>query len=158
MGLILKDNALAPQTSVEINYVGPNPFQTYSIFKKIAEVDLKLKGKDILEEDFRWDITEDPRPFLVRFKLKIGFDKFSKGLIFVELRGKQPTIPEENGEVKISLSAHLETKYNIKKILIPLIYLYHLIFYNSQRRKYLNDLKKAVDTIVSGLKDKLKLK
>ena len=161
MPWILKDNALAPRTSIELSYAGPNPFQSYSILKEIVEIDLKFKGKDVFEDDFRWDITEDPRPFFVKFRFKIGFDKFSKGWIFTELRGKQPSDPEKNGEVKISLSAQLETEYKIdgiKKVLIPLIYLYHLIFYNMQRRKYLNSLKEAISIIEAGLKDRLKLK
>lgn len=161
MSWILKDEVLIPHEESTLSYAGVNPFQAYSLCKRLFEVVLRAKGKDIYEDEFCWDTTADPRFFSVKFRVEIGYDTLSKGIMYVGLKGEQPTDPAKTGKVTLTLRSELLTTYptqGLKKILLPFFWLYNSFFYFNQRRKYIQGLRDLSLKFVSELKARLGLK
>lgn len=161
MPWILRDKVLAPTEEITISYGGPNPFQAYKVAMRAIDVRLAIPSKDIFEEVFKWDITADPRDFYVIIKVRKSFDLFSKGWIYLELRGKQPVDPEKPGQLTVTLSGELVTEFKVdgwRRILIPFVYLYHLVFYGMQRRKYIEEVKSYIYILEDELRATFKLK
>lgn len=161
MPWILRDNVLAPREEIVLNYSGPNPFLAYGVLRRAFDIRLKIRAKDIFEDDFRWDITVDPRDFYVKIRIRKSYDNFSKGWIYIELRGSQPTDPKKVGKLTVKFMGFLETIWKIdgwKKIFLPFLYIYHVTFYNKQRRRYLNELKRFVSILEEEIRRNLKIK
>jgi hypothetical protein len=157
----LVDNVLAPREEIVLNYSGPNPFSVYYVLRRCFDVIVKVQSKDVFEDLFKWDITSDPRSFFVKFRVRKGYDNFTKGFIFIELDGEQPSDPSKNGKVSIRIRSTLETEWKIdgfKRILFPIVYLYHLSFYNARRRRYLDELKSFIYRIEEEIRNNFNIK
>jgi cbb3-type cytochrome oxidase subunit 3 len=161
MPWILRDKVLAPAEEITISYGGPNPFQAYKIVMKTIDLRLGIPSKDIFEDEFKWDITADPRDFYVKIRVRKSFDAFSKGWVYIVLRGKQPTDPEKPGNLTVELSGELVTEFKVdgwKMVLIPFVYLYHLVFYRTQRKRYIDEVKSYIFIFEDEIRTTFKLK
>ena len=99
MAYVYQDDVLAPKGLIWFSYEGQNPFSIYAGLGEDFQQIFEVKGKDIFEDDFKWDITADPHPFYIRFHIDKKFDKYTKGHIHVAFHGVQPTDPNKKGRL-----------------------------------------------------------
>lgn len=157
MVFIIRDDLLAPKGPIILTYKGPNPFGMYKILSDTLQLIFQIKGKDIYEPDFRWDITSDPRKFFFIVFCQKGFDKFSKMNVTLKCEGKQPTDITKSGEIVIEIKGGLETKYPSESmiqrtVLKPFIYFYHWTIYNNIRRQYIEFSKRGIEQLESEIR------
>jgi hypothetical protein len=139
----LEDDCLAPTAKIKIEFKGKNPFSAYKTAKDFFKTVFGVGGSKIFERDFRWDITSDPRYFFIRYFVKKPIDMRSYVLTEVIFEGHQPSNPEKEGDVTITINGRLITEYERKTAFqkLPLykalIWIYNFIFYNKVRRNYL---------------------
>lgn len=162
MAFVIKDDLLAPKGVKILEYKGPNPFGFYSQVHNIMQLIFEVKGKDTFEPVFQWDITGDPRPFFIRTHIKKKFDNFTGIQVGLKIQGKQPADPAKNGEVKIEIGGTIQTEYPARTIfqkifLKPLILLYHYIFYNNVRMKYMVYAQRGIERLEDELRASLNL-
>lgn len=162
MPYIIQDDVLAPRESIIIDYSGPNPLSAYYALDQLLRLIFEFKGSHLFEPDFRWDITEDPRPFFIRFYAERGFDKFTRVRIDFKLLGKQPTDPTKSGSLRIEIKGFVRTEYKLATIfhkifILPFIYLYHIAYYNRIRRGYIEWLRRRIERLENELRELLKI-
>jgi hypothetical protein len=139
----LEDDCLAPSGKIVVEFKGKNPFAVYKALKDSLKKVFGVGSSAIWERDFRWDITSDPRSFFVRYFVKKGIDMRSSVLSEIILEGEQPSTPEKDGKIRITIKGKLVTEYERKTtfqnlpIYKGLLLLYNFIFYNRVRRNYL---------------------
>jgi hypothetical protein len=139
----LEDDCLAPSGKITVEFKGKNPFRIYKVLKDSLKKVFGVGASAIWERDFRWDITSDPRSFFVRYFVKKGIDMRSNVLAEIILEGDQPSDPEKDGKIRITIKGKLITEYERKTALQKLsiykglIWLYNFFFYNRIRRNYL---------------------
>ncbi|HDJ96468.1 MAG TPA: hypothetical protein ENG45_00145 [Candidatus Aenigmarchaeota archaeon] len=143
--MILEDDCLAPKPQIEINYKGPNPFKAYLITSNQLKRILGVRGKDIWEREFRWDLTGDPRGFFVKIYAKKKFDGRTAAFIEITFLGHQPTDPKKVGDLTIKISGKLKTNFGGSTIFTHpknpfyrfLINIYFSMFYAKVRRGFI---------------------
>jgi hypothetical protein len=139
----LEDDCLAPAGNIVVEFKGKNPFAVYKALKDVLKKVFGVGASALWERDFRWDITSDPRPFFVRYFVNKSIDMRSKVLAEIILEGEQPSDPEKEGKIKITLRGKLITEYERKTAIqnLPiyqgLLWIYNFFFYNKVRRNYL---------------------
>lgn len=162
MPYVIEDDILAPKGVIVIEYRGPDPFAIYPRIPGLLMTIFEAKGLHIFEDDFRWDITADPRPFFIKTRLNKGLDKFTRGVVSVRLQGKQPTDPKKPGSVEILIGGKITTRYPIdtvfQKIVIkPFVWLYHTLIYDNIRRKYIQTYKAGIERLEAEIRSTFNL-
>ena len=167
MALRIVDDALAPKGAVVYEYYGPNPFSIYFGLSGILQSIFHVRGKDIFEDQFRWDTTGDPRQFFLRFHMNKGMDKFTEGNVNIKVYGMQPINSEsKEGKLLIEISGDLETSFFSKDapmtalqkiILEPFVWIYCHLWYYKIRRQYLHFLQDGVEQLEAEFRKKLGL-
>ncbi|MCS7094107.1 MAG: hypothetical protein RMJ18_02915 [Candidatus Aenigmarchaeota archaeon] len=161
--LILEDECLVPEKYLKIEYRGPNPFLAYQVTAPKFRDILQMDAPDYWERDFRWDITDDPRPFYIRIIVQKGMDSKSKIFFEIIMQGKQPKDPSKVGELTILIGARLTTEYKLntpfQRTLFykTLLKLYNFFFYYRVRRSYLDICRNLCEKIKSMYKELLKI-
>ncbi|MBI2084502.1 MAG: hypothetical protein HYT70_02725 [Candidatus Aenigmarchaeota archaeon] len=142
---ILEDDCLVPDRQIRIDYRGPNPFRLYSVVPQLLRAIWDIRGKDVWEREFRWDITSEPIPFFSRFVIRKTYDNWSKIYSELIMQGKQPTDPNKEGEVSIIIRGILRTESPSNTIIQKsgiyksLRWLYFRTLYNDVRRNLLQE-------------------
>ena len=68
---VIRDEIPAPREFIQIEYKGPNPVQVYHALNNLFRIIWEVKGTQMNEPDFRWDITTDPRPFFIQVFIEL---------------------------------------------------------------------------------------
>lgn len=162
MAYVIEDDILAPKGVILIEYRGPNPFAIYPKLRDFLMTIFEAKGLHIYEDDFRWDITGDPRSFFIKTRLEKGLDKFTKGTVSLQLQGKQPIDPRKSGSVEMRVGGKITTEYPIKtvfqKIVIkPFVWLYHNLIYDNIRRRYIKIYKAGIERLEAEIRSTFNL-
>lgn len=154
---VIVDDILAPKGAIVLEYRGPNPFAIYLKLSGLLQVIFEGKGENFFEDEFRWDITEDPRPFFIRVHFEKGIDRFTDMHIGIKLQGKQPTDIAKPGVVFIEIGGHIRTSFPFdslldKLILFPFLWLYYHAIYINVKRRYIEMLKEKVEALESEIR------
>jgi len=162
MAYVIEDDILAPKGAIIIEYRGPNPFAIYPRVRDFLMTIFEAKGLHIYEDDFRWDITGDPRSFFIRIRLDKGLDKFTRGVVGVRLQGNQPVDPRKPGTIEILLGGKIATEYPIntifqKIVLKPFVWVYHHLIYDNIRRKYIQIYKAGMERLEAEIRSTFNL-
>ncbi len=156
------DFVLAPEDKITIDYRGPNPFRIYGMMPKTLQIIFHGRGKNVFEDDFRWDVTCEPRDFF--FISRFGdakFDRFTTFEVKIRTFGKQPSDPNgTNGMLYMEIRPEITTEYKFgnifeKVIAMPFIWLYHKLMYNNVRRRYIQILKERTFKLANAIRDEL---
>jgi hypothetical protein len=159
----IEDDCIAKSSKITLNYNGPNPFSIYQRVKNIIKLVMLVKGEDIWERDFRWTNIGDPKSFFIRLYVSKKLDLRTSMLFELVFQGSQPSDPNKNGNLTLSISARLITDYKLESafqqsiLYRNLLRLYHLLFYNEVRRSFLNNCGEYIDKIFERIRSELKL-
>ena len=135
--LAIKDDCLAPEKYIYLNYSGPNP---YEIVKKIAgsfNAFFHVSSSKVCEYDFRWDRMGDPIGFFNRWWVKKEYSKYTTAWFHFQVQGKQAREGKE-GEFRMEISSEIRTDVGSRNPLFMLLWdIYSYSFYNRRRREYI---------------------
>ncbi|MBI2542646.1 MAG: hypothetical protein HYW24_00450 [Candidatus Aenigmarchaeota archaeon] len=142
---VLEDDCLAPDRQLRIDFKGPNPFKVYGSVGTFLRNIFDVRGKDVWEREFRWDITSEPREFFSRFIVKKSYDYWSVVYAEVIMQGKQPSDPNKDGEMTVLLRSILRTEspentiLEMSSISKAMRWLYFRTLYNDVRRNLIEE-------------------
>lgn len=161
---VIRDEIPAPREFIQIEYRGPNPLKVYHALNQLLRTLWEIKGTQMFEPDFRWDITTDPRPFFIQVfaERKMPQDKYTDWRVDIKMQGSQPTDPTKDGVLRIEIHGWIETKFPtdnpFNKILFPIFFWpYHVAFYAKQRRRYLEWHRRRIDKLVDEIRTMLNI-
>lgn len=162
MAFIIQDNVLTPRHELIMEYGGPNPIQIYPQIDTMMRLIFESKGTHMYEPDFRWDTTEDPRPFFIKIYTQRPLDNYTKFQVSVLLWGKQYADKTKGSTTKIVISGRLTTSFptdNIfqKIFMTPFFYLYSIAYYNDIRRSYIKWVRDGIYKLESQIRDRLNM-
>jgi len=156
MALQFRDDILAPKENIFINYSGPNPLQIYKEIDPLSRLIFQVKGTNMFVPVFKWDIVKDPRPFFIYVSVRKPFDKSTKMQVDIIIRGHQPSDKSKSGNISIMIGGFNMTTYH-SEALKPFIFLYHVAYYNNQRRRYLVTAKRNIERLEQEIRSRLKI-
>jgi len=132
------DDILAPTDTLKVRFEGKNPFLVAAIVPKVIRDVMKIPGKDLFENDIKWDVTTDPRGFYGMWMGQRKEDKWTTSIIRVIAQGEQHS-KEKTGWVLIELKGVIETSYTFSNFLQRSFWwFYNYAFYYKQRRAYID--------------------
>jgi hypothetical protein len=161
---VIRDEIPAPREYIQLDYKGPNPMAVYHRMDQLLKTIWEVKGTNMFEPDFRWDMTADPRPFFIHLFVDKGMDKLTNFRVDIKMQGSQPTDPTKDGVLRIEIHGWIETKFDgflgnpINKILFPLFFFPYMVgYYQPRRRRYLEWHKRRIDRLVDEIRTTLKI-
>lgn len=165
MAFRMVDDVLAPKGAIVYEYYGKNPFSIYFGLGRILQEIFHVRGKDIFEDEFRWDITEDPRPFFFIIRMQKGMDRFTDGYVQIKVFGAQPTDPTKDGKLLIEISSWIETNFFgigplsalQRLILHPFVWIYNHVIYYKIRRQYIHFFREGIEQLEERFRRQLGL-
>ena len=170
MAFTFEDDLIQPRKIEIFEYKGPNPFRVVGMLPRLLQVIFYGKGLYMYEDDFRWDITADPRPFFVKLRFQKVIDRFTEGIVRLKIWGKQPSDPNSpNGQLLIEFDGLIRTKFEIGKgpfdvlrklpepLLYPFLYLYFLAFYTRVRRQYIKSWASGMEKLQKEVRSSFNL-
>lgn len=155
---VIEDDVLAPKGKIVVEYRGPNPFAFYPRISGLLQTLFQARGVHYFEDDFRWDISSDPRQFLLRMHLDRPLDKFTHGLVHLKIIGEQPSDPKKTGAMFVEISGAINTGFPAetpfqKLVVLPFLWLYNIMLYNKIRRQYLRFYKAGLEKLEAELRN-----
>jgi hypothetical protein len=156
-------DCMTPRRFITIEYSGPNIREIARKSPRILKQGMMITGTNVFIDDYYVDVT-DPNNivFHIFWHGRRGFDGFSDMWGWIRL--KHGVIhPDGSGKVRIEFYTKLVTRWNRSSILQRnpiyglLMRLYRYIYYDDQRRKYLDQCKEFTEDMVKRMKKMLKL-
>ncbi len=153
---------LAPSPYIIINYQGKKPFEVYKRVKDLLREVVQISSAWYFENEFRWDITSDPRSFHIRVGGRSKYDAHTYVWYEITLRGSQPSDINKPGNLTIKIFSQLVTEYNLntpfrRSTLYKLfLRIYNFLFYWRQRRKYVELCVRDTKRLEEAFRDLLK--
>jgi hypothetical protein len=165
MAFRVVDDVLAPKGALVYEYYGKDPFSVYFGLSSVLQSIFHVRGKDIFEDQFRWDTTADPRPFFFIVKTNKGLDRFTDGWVQLKVFGAQPTDPTKDGKLMLEISGWIETNFfgmgpltGLQKLIVqPFVWIYSHVLYNKTRRNYIHFMQEGIEQLEEHLKTKIGL-
>ncbi|MBI4174627.1 MAG: hypothetical protein HY517_03205 [Candidatus Aenigmarchaeota archaeon] len=148
------DDLIAPSDRVKIRFTGQNPSAIMGMVPDMIKNVMKIPGKDLLETDIRWDITDGS--FYGVWMGKRTDDLWTRTFIRVIVQGIQNK--EGFGDFSAEIKGTLETGYNFANFIQRSYWwFYNYGFYYKQRRGYLENGKDDIMDMKSFLLAKFKI-
>lgn len=148
------DDLIAPSDRAKVRYTGPNPAAIMGIVPDMIKTVMKIPGKDLLETDIRWDITDGS--FYGVWMGKRTEDQWTTTFIRVITQGVQNK--DDTGWFTIEIKGTLETRYQFSNFAQRSFWwFYNYGFYYKQRRGYLENGKDDIMDMKEFLLGKFKI-
>ena len=149
---VIKDDCLAPERFIYLNYSGPDPYGVVKTITGMLTKYFHVSTSGTCEYDFRWDRSGDPRGFFTRWWVKKNLSGWSTAWYFFQVQGKVNTETNE-GEFRLEVSAELRTTIGFKNPFFRGLWgIYSYLFYNKRRREYI----RICGNTIQGLRNELK--
>lgn len=152
--IIIRDDCLAPGRYVYLDYHGKNPFDIVrKIGDELAEF-FKVTTSDRGEDDFRWDNSDDPAAFYVRYWVnKPAGGKYSRIMFRIRVQGHESQTTKE-GMFTLELVARVVTEFKARNIFLRTFWwIYSYLFYDRRRRTYIEMCKDYIERFKSMVKE-----
>ena len=147
------DDIIAPSDRMKVKFSGSNPASMLGMVPGIIKDTMKIPGKDLLETDIRWDVTDGS--FYGVWMGKRTEDRWTVTYIRVILQGVQNK--EGFGNFTVEIKGTVETKYDFANFIQRgFWWFYNYSFYYKQRRKYLESGKDDIYDMRSFIINKFK--
>jgi len=158
--LLLEEYCLTPKPRMELSYTGPNPQKAYQKLLDILLTVLKVQRENIQEKDFRWERAPEGEKFSAAMEVVKDFDKFSYMFLLLSISGiaKPSKEFEKEGTVTVRIEGVVRTEYPQDTAWQRSFFyevfrtLYHKVFYQDQRKKYIDSCRDWMFLIQSELK------
>lgn len=148
------DDLMAPSDRAKVVYRGQNPSAIMGMVPDMIKNIMKIPGKDLLETDVRWDITDGS--FYGVWMGKRTEDLWTRTLIRVIAQGVQNK--EGTGNFSIEIKGTLETGYEFSNFIQRSFWwFYNYGFYYKQRRAYLENGKDDIIDMKNFILEKFKI-
>lgn len=148
------DDLMAPSDRAKIKYTGQNPAAIMGMVPDMIKTLMKIPGKDLLETDVRWDITDGS--FYGVWMGKRTEDQWSKTHIRVIAQGVQNK--DGTGWFTVEIKGTLDTAYTFANFIQRSFWwFYNYSFYYKQRRGYLENGKDDITEMKDFLLNKFKI-
>jgi len=158
---ILEDDCLTPERTLRIDFKGPRPFRFYAEIVMILRDILEIRKMHVWEREFRWDLPElhgGVAKFFYRVIAQKKYDAWTTAYFELIFQGSQPSDPEKEGEMIISITPKLRTEmpedtvWQRSAIYKGLRWFYFRTFYSNARRILLGKCIHGTESIVERLK------
>jgi len=136
------DDILAPRDTLIVRFDGKNPFLATTMVPNMLRSVLKITSKDVLETDIRWDVAGgDMHEFYGKWMGKRKEDVWTMTKVRVIIQGAQHS-KEKTGWARIEIKGFIQTRYAYSNFIQrSLWWFYNRVFYNQQRRMYIDKAK-----------------
>ena len=144
---ILEEDCFLPNREIVLKFNGPNRIRAYQVLKRKMREIWEVDAVAYWEREFRWDVSGDPREFVVKSYVDRSLDRFTKLLVEVFIQGYQPSDPTKDGRVEIRISGILRTTFGSgtffedarNPIYKGLMWIYYHYFYQQQKNTYIQE-------------------
>lgn len=138
------DDLLAPKDTIIVRFQGKNPVESALMVPRMLVEIMKVSSKDVLETDIKWDISGPIPAFYGRWLGKRKEDAWTATNIRIIIQGEQD--PKEHiGWARIELKGIINTRYQYSNFIQRTFWwFYSLLFYNKQRRGYIEEGKDMI--------------
>lgn len=148
------EDIIAPSDRVKIRYDGQNPAALLGMVPDMIKTTMKIPGKDLLETDIRWDVTDGS--FYGVWMGKRVEDQWTTTFIRVIVQGVQDK--EGRGWFTIEIKGTVETGYYFSNFVQRSFWwFYNYGFYYKQRRGYLEEAKDDIFEMKDFVLEKFKI-
>ncbi len=145
------DDIIAPSDRMKVKFSGSNPASILGMVPGMIKGVMKIPGKDLLETDIRWDVTDGS--FYGVWMGKRTEDRWTTTYIRVIAQGMQNK--EGLGNFTIEIKGTVETKYKFSNFVQRgFWWVYNHSFYYKQLRGYLENGKDDIYTMRNFVVDK----
>jgi len=156
-------DCFTPRRYITIEYSGPNIREIARNSPRILKEGMMITGTNVFIDDYYVDVT-DPNNivFHIFWHGRRGFDNFSDMWGWIRLK-HGVVHPDGTGSVRIEFYSKVVTRWNRKTILQRnpiydlLMRIYRYIYYDEQRRKYVQQCKDYTEDMIKRMKKMLKL-
>jgi hypothetical protein len=153
--LEIKTDILAPKHAKILKFSGYNPKRFMKIAPNLLKDVLRLSSSNFFEDKIKWDKSTENREFYGEWRGKDGKDNRTDVWVKIKVQGSQNE-KEKNGRVEIEIKGEMKTEFDYSNALDKGLYLaYSRLFYSEQRRKYVLEAKRQIETIENELKKEL---
>lgn len=153
----IKTDILVPADKLNIEYTGFHPTRLIRALPDILKESLKVEGADVFDPVLKWDVSGDTVSFYGEWLAKYSFDKYSNAEFKIVMQGTQ-SAKDKNGKIKIAIKGSVKTEFPSTTFLHRSIKLiYNHVFYNTQRRGYIEAGKIMIDRIEDEIRSMLNL-
>lgn len=153
--LEIKTDILAPAHKKVLNFTGQNPSRFLKIIPDLMKVVFRLSGSKFYEDRIKWDKTTENREFYAEWRGKDDKDNRTSVWAKIKMQGSQNE-KDKNGNITIEIMGEMSTTFDYSNFIDKGLYLaYSRLFYSEQRRKYVLEAKKRLETIENELKKEL---
>jgi len=156
-------DCFAPRRVITIEYSGPNIREVARRAPRILREGMMITGTRTYIDDYYVDVT-DPNNIVFHIFWHGTRDMDGRTEMFGWIRLKHGVIhPDGTGSVRIEFYAKLITKWERDSILQRnpiyslLMKIYNYIYYDEQRRKYVDQCKEYEQEMIRRMKETLKL-
>lgn len=149
---VLESDVLTPEYKKVLDYSGPHPSRILKELPEIIMTIFKIKNKDVFEDEFRWDRSDDPAGFYMLLRAEDAKD--SKSRVWVKLRivGEQ-SAKDMLGKVKIQIVGTLNTEIEYNNSLSrSLHWFYNHFFYQKQRIRYMEEARVRLERLADEIR------
>lgn len=129
---------LAPSDKKVIEYSGLHPSRIIKMMPDIIKDTLRVEGGSVFEDKIKWDVSGDPVSFYGDWRGKYPFDGRSSAFFKINVQGSQGA-KDRIGKIKITIKGSVETKFPFTTPFHrSALWFYSYLFYNKQRREYID--------------------
>lgn len=150
--LVYESDVLTPEYKKVLDYEGPHPSRILKELPELLTAVFKIKNKDVFEDEFRWDRSDDPATFFAEFRAQDAKDFKSKVWVGLRIIGEQ-SAKDKSGKFKIQLRAFLRTEIEYDNSFSKsLHWLYNYAFYQSQRIRYMEEARVRLERLADEIR------
>lgn len=150
--MVLESDVLTPEYKKVLDYSGPHPSRILKELPEIIMTIFKIKNKDVFEDEFRWDRSDEPVGFYAEIKAQDAKD--SKSSVWVKFRivGEQ-SAKDMVGKVKIQMVGILSTEIEYNNLFDrSLHWFYNYFFYQKQRIRYMEEARVRLERLADEIR------
>lgn len=148
---------LAPSDKKVIEYAGFHPSRIIKMMPDIIKDTLRVEGGSVFEDKIKWDVSGDPVSFYGDWRGKYPFDGRSNAFFKINVQGSQGA-KDRIGKIKITIKGSVETKFPFTTPFHrSALWFYSYLFYNRQRREYIDMGKILVNRIEDEIRSAFNL-
>ena len=149
----IKQDILAPEYQKVLKLSGYHPSEMLKIIPGLLLDIYKQQSPALFEDEFKWDVSDDPLMFFVRWRIKDGKDRRTTVMTQVAMEGFQSK-KDLSGKVAIAIRSWIETDAGYGNPFGQAgVWFLDKIFYKRHRMQYINEARRNVQRLEDAIKN-----